>query len=279
MQEHPIPRQITTFEFKLIGELTLKQFTYLAFGSVITIIVYFIVPGFFYINFLFAAIPAAIALGFAFVPINDRPMDVWLKNLVVRLTSPTQYYFKKNNAPPKILLGVTLPPRQLQQQHMEAKQKLNAYLESKPKTSAADNVTTLSDSYEAKKKQMQELITNTAVVTPQPVVNVPTTPEGKNFNNLPKEILTEVNKGTFTLSGAVISPSGVLLSGIMVYLKKEAEVIRLFRTNEEGQFVNNIPIPLGQYVLECEDPTKKYVFDRLNVDGSKPVLEVFAQKA
>lgn len=282
MQEHPIPRQITTFEFKLIGELTLKQFGFLAFGSVIALIVYFLVPGFLYLNFVFAAVPALLALGFAFVPVNDRPMDVWLKNLIVRLTSPTQYYFKKNNPPPKILLGVTLPPRQLQQQQVQAKQMLNAYLASKPKTTEADNVNTVNDSYEAKQKQMKELLTQTVYSAPPVIQSTHTEPkiavEIEDFQELPKTVAPPAGD-TFTLTGTVVSPNGLLLPNIMVYLKKGKEVIRLFKTSSDGVFTNNIPIPHGEYVLELEDPTKKYVFDRLNVDGSKEVLEIYAQKA
>ncbi|MEK9179640.1 MAG: PrgI family protein [Patescibacteria group bacterium] len=282
MQEHPIPRQITTFEFKLIGELTLKQFGFLAFGSVVTLIVYFLVPGFLYLNFIIAAVPALLALGFAFVPVNERPMDVWLKNLILRLSSPTQYYFKKNNLPPKILLGVTLPPRALQQQHVEAKQMLNAYLQSKPKTTEADNVNSVNDSYETKQKQMKELLTQTVYVVPPIIQDTHIGPkiavEVEDFQALPK---TEkaTTAATFTLTGTVISPNGLLLPNVMVYLKKGKEVIRLFKTGADGVFTNNIPIPAGQYVLELEDPTKKYVFDRLNVDGSKEVLEIYAQKA
>ena len=133
MQEHPIPRQITTFEFKLIGELTIKQFGFLAFGVALAALLFFLAPKIFFLNFILAAVPAVLGIGFAFVPVNDRPMDVWLRNLFRRLSSPTQYFYRKHNPPPKILLGLQLPPREVLLQHIKAQQSLNEYLQKNQK--------------------------------------------------------------------------------------------------------------------------------------------------
>ncbi len=152
MIEHPVPRQITTFEFKLIGELTVKQFGYLLFGSIAAIVVYFLVPSFAFLNFVAAAIPALIGIAFAFVPINERPLETWLKNFITRLISPTQYFFKKHNRPPKILMGVTLPPRDLSKQHLLAKQKLEEYMQNKQKTAAEQSAIVAADTVTSQKQ-------------------------------------------------------------------------------------------------------------------------------
>src|SRR3989344_5778848 len=88
MEQHPMPRQITTFEFKLIGFLTLKQFIYLVLFIPLGFIAYKLIaiP---LLNILIAALVAGLGVAFAFVPINDRPLDVWIKNLTKRLTSAT----------------------------------------------------------------------------------------------------------------------------------------------------------------------------------------------
>ena len=44
MEQHAIPRQITSFEFKLIGFMTLKQFLYLVIFAPIGYIVYVLFP-------------------------------------------------------------------------------------------------------------------------------------------------------------------------------------------------------------------------------------------
>jgi len=40
MDNHPIPQDITGFEFKLIGNMTLKQFAYVAGGAIIGLVFY-----------------------------------------------------------------------------------------------------------------------------------------------------------------------------------------------------------------------------------------------
>ena len=84
MEQHAIPRQITSFEFKLIGFMTLKQFLYLVVFFPVAFIVYklFPIP---IINILLAVGVVVLGLVFAFLPVNDRPIDVWIKNFMKRL--------------------------------------------------------------------------------------------------------------------------------------------------------------------------------------------------
>jgi len=44
MEQHAVPRQITTFEFKLIGFMTLRQFIYLLVFIPLGVVVYFLFP-------------------------------------------------------------------------------------------------------------------------------------------------------------------------------------------------------------------------------------------
>ena len=75
MEQHPIPRQITTFEFKLIGFMTLKQFLYLVVFVPAAYVVFklFPIP---FLNFLLALAVAGIGAALAFVPIQDKPLAV-----------------------------------------------------------------------------------------------------------------------------------------------------------------------------------------------------------
>ncbi len=290
MQEHPVPRQITTFEFKLIGELTLKQFGYLIFGLVIAIILYFVGPKILFLNFLLAAVPALVGIGFAFVPINERPMEVWLKNLLKRLTSATQYYYRKNNPPPKILLGITLPPREVLLQHIQAQQKLNEYLQKKPTTGQEDNEKIVSTEFSKRKQSVQTLIQSanyslpTATVTTQPAV-ISTAATSASVPVVDNKAYTPLSIGTtgpakerFSFEGNVFSANGVPLAGIIVYLKKNGESVRIFKTDPEGHFINNLPLPMDEYILELDDPGKKYEFDRMKIDGSQSKLQIFGNK-
>jgi hypothetical protein len=94
MENHPIPQDITGFEFKLIGEMTLKQFGYLAGGAVLAWIMY-ILPLFIYIKIPLAIAFVALGAAFAFVPIDGRPLDAMIKHFIKAAFSPTQYVYQK----------------------------------------------------------------------------------------------------------------------------------------------------------------------------------------
>ncbi|OGK64773.1 hypothetical protein A2313_04280 [Candidatus Roizmanbacteria bacterium RIFOXYB2_FULL_41_10] len=282
MQEHPIPRQITTFEFKLIGELTIKQFGFLAFGVALAALLFFLAPKIFFLNFILAAVPAVLGIGFAFVPVNDRPMDVWLRNLFRRLSSPTQYFYRKHNPPPKILLGLQLPPREVLLQHIKAQQSLNEYLQKKPKTGAADNMNQIGQNLAKKQQDLQALMANRTGSVAVPV-SVPEITVATESNPVNDHTPIQVNQIQQTepltnLSGVVLTPNGIPLANQMVYLKQGAETVRLFKTNAQGQFQNNLPLSQGEYFLEIQDPQKKHDFARMKVNSQTGNLQIFAQK-
>ena len=95
MDNHPIPQDITGFQFKLIGNMTVKQFAYLAAGTVLAWFCFFILPLFIVIRLPLAIIFLTAGIGLAFVPIDGRPMDVMIINLIKAMFAPTQYIYKK----------------------------------------------------------------------------------------------------------------------------------------------------------------------------------------
>lgn len=98
MEQHPVPQNVTTFQFRLIGDMTLKQFGYLCAGGVLAIISYKLPLPFFFTWPLTTAF-ALLGVGFAFVPIEERPMDVWVFSFFKSIYSPTQYIWQKGHAP------------------------------------------------------------------------------------------------------------------------------------------------------------------------------------
>ncbi|HSW88081.1 MAG TPA: PrgI family protein [Candidatus Saccharimonadales bacterium] len=94
MDNHPIPQDVTHFQFKLIGNLTLKQFGYVGAGGISAWIA--ISTGApFLIKLLIAMILAGGGLVFAFVPIEGRPADLMMTYFFKALFQPNQYLFKK----------------------------------------------------------------------------------------------------------------------------------------------------------------------------------------
>lgn len=94
IENHPIPQDITGFQFKLIGNMTLKQFAYLAGGFVVAWILY-ITPLFFFIKISLALLSAVFGASLAFVPIEGRPMDLMIMNFFKAIFKPTQYVYNQ----------------------------------------------------------------------------------------------------------------------------------------------------------------------------------------
>lgn len=97
MEAHPIPQNVTSFEFHLIGDMTVKQFAYLASGSLIGFFIYLtfssIVPLVAWPLIIFFVL---IGMAFAFLPISERPLDHWLLAYVKAITTPTQAVWKSD---------------------------------------------------------------------------------------------------------------------------------------------------------------------------------------
>jgi hypothetical protein len=95
MENHPIPQDITGFQFKLVGKMTVRQFIYVGTGVFLAWLVYFVfkLPSFLSIPLgLFFSLGGA---SLAFLPIDGRPMDVMIRNFIRSVISPTQYVYEK----------------------------------------------------------------------------------------------------------------------------------------------------------------------------------------
>src|SRR5258708_3540554 len=94
MENHPIPQDITGFQFKLIGDMTIKQFAYLATGSVLAWIA-FSLPVPLFIKLPFTFIFLVFGVSFAFFSIEGRPVDTMIINFIKAAFSPTQFVYQK----------------------------------------------------------------------------------------------------------------------------------------------------------------------------------------
>lgn len=98
MEPHPIPQNVTTFQFHLVGDMTLRQFLYLAAGAVIAYILFvFLTPVYPLVAWSGVAISALSGTAFAFLPINSRPLDYWLGAFLKAIYSPTKRVWQKGN--------------------------------------------------------------------------------------------------------------------------------------------------------------------------------------
>ena len=216
MEQHAVPRQITTFEFKLIGFLTIKQFGYLVFFALIAVFFYFAMP--FPLNIIIAVLAFLIGVFIVFVPINDRPVDIWIKNMFRKLFSPSQYFYHKKNAPPDFLKNVFIyPPPQIIASHIDAQNKLASYLTATKQAEVPNN---------NKKQQIQNMIASPPVSSPSPVDTVAqTTP-------LSEEPIKSPSPAAPALSGVIRNSKNLGLPNIMIYIKdKSGRLVRILKTN------------------------------------------------
>lgn len=140
MDNHPIPQDVTGFQFKLIGNMTVKQFAYLATGVVFAWILWQL-PINFLVKFPVCAFFALLGTGLAYFPISGRPMDLMIGNYIKALFRPTQFVYEKTGGqiyfPHRAQFATLKSAKQYKNDFSPfPKDKLKAYLESldtKPK--------------------------------------------------------------------------------------------------------------------------------------------------
>lgn len=94
MEQHPVPQQISSYQFRLVGDMTLKQFFEIAGGIVLALIVYSLpLPAI--LKWPVVVIFVLLGGALAFVPIEERPLEDWLFAFFRSIYKPTIFYWKK----------------------------------------------------------------------------------------------------------------------------------------------------------------------------------------
>lgn len=101
-KQHPVPQNIMDVEFKLIGDLTMRQFTYLFVLGIMAYLSYLVVYGLFKWPLVISL--CILGLGLAFVPVEERGLDEWIVNFFKAINTPTQKIWKKEPQLPTAFL-------------------------------------------------------------------------------------------------------------------------------------------------------------------------------
>jgi len=102
MEQHPVPQDITSYKFRLVGDMTLKQFLEVALGLGFAWLFY-ASPLNPLIKWPLLIFSAAFGAALAFLPIEERPLDVWITNFFKAIYRPTQYLWRKTLREPGFL--------------------------------------------------------------------------------------------------------------------------------------------------------------------------------
>jgi hypothetical protein len=177
MESHAVPQHIQSYQFRLVGDMTLKQFSELAGGIVIGFMVYNL-PLYFFIKWPIIIFSVLLGTGMAFVPIEERPLETWIVAFFKAVYAPTQYLWRKVGFIPEILTAPlsSQPIPAVEIIAPQGKEKLQEYLNSLPQ----EQVTSVDqDQKEYFRKIDQLFATTTLPQESSPTIRpVPESPPG-----------------------------------------------------------------------------------------------------
>ena len=93
-EQHPIPQQISSYQFRLVGDMTLKQFLQVG-GGVLIALVFYSTPIIGIIKWPLVIISILTGAALAFLPFQERPLEKWIFAFLKSIYSPTLFYWKK----------------------------------------------------------------------------------------------------------------------------------------------------------------------------------------
>jgi len=95
-ESHPVPQNISSYQFRLVGDMTLKQFLEIAAGVGIALI--FHTSGLpFFVRWPAIIVSVLTGAAFAFLPISGRPFEVWVVAFFRSIYTPTLFYWKRTD--------------------------------------------------------------------------------------------------------------------------------------------------------------------------------------
>ena len=93
-EQHPIPQNISSYQFRLVGDMTLKQFLQVAGGALIALLLYSSdLNGI--VKWPLMILVFILGIGLAFFPFQDRPLEKWIVLFFKSIYSPTFFKWKK----------------------------------------------------------------------------------------------------------------------------------------------------------------------------------------
>lgn len=111
MQYHRIPQNVTTYEGRIVGKFTARQFIYLAVGAIVDFILLGLTPVPASYRIIVGIIASGIAVILALVTYEGRSTDTWIIVFLRAVLQPTQRIWLKHETPPEFLLPEYHPPK------------------------------------------------------------------------------------------------------------------------------------------------------------------------
>lgn len=310
MEQHPIPQQISSYEFKLVGDMTLKQFLKAAVGILLAVAIN--ATGLiFFLKYPLMLIFGAGGLMLAFVPFQDRPLETWIIAFLRSIYSPTIYIYKK--MPDKDWISLmnsksvgrdkSLDEAEEVSAPIKDTNKVKEFIESLPtvKLAEAEELTQKS-SDEAERTLIGKIgMSNNTNKLPdreaevveklEPDVKVEDWHDKKTDLNLKsnkEEATAKVVFGEIPMPdkpdvpnvvvGMVTSDEGKIVEGAIVEIQdSKGNPSRVLKTNPLGQFRTTTPLANGKYLIITEK--QDFNFDKVEIELADKIVEPIKIKA
>lgn len=108
MKSHPVPQNIMDVEFKLFGELTIRQFGYVAGGALAAFVCYVVFADIGLVRWPLVVFFGILGIMLAVFKVNDRPFEIWLANFIFALFTSQRSIWKKSAKTPEILRSINI---------------------------------------------------------------------------------------------------------------------------------------------------------------------------
>ncbi|OGD71833.1 hypothetical protein A3A84_00685 [Candidatus Collierbacteria bacterium RIFCSPLOWO2_01_FULL_50_23] len=245
IEQHPIPQDVAGYKFRLIGEMTVKQFIWLA-GGIILGLITFSLPLPFFFKYPLTGIFVALGAGIAFLPVEGRPMDKWLIAFIKSVYSPTEYTWQKSEGvqgQPSVTTAKITP-------HVVVPAPATRPAAPAPVVTVA-TPTPIAPTPVA---PTPPVVTPAIPTAPKPVAPTPAAPAPSG--NLPIPFTPTTPN---TLVGMTLTAESKILDGCLVEIKSNGVSIRATKSNQLGQFLFAKPLENGNFQIFTEKTG--YTFD------------------
>lgn len=304
-EQHPIPQQISSYQFRLVGDMTIKQFFQVAGGTLISLVIYSSsLPGL--IKWPLIIIFFSFGIALAFFPIGDRPLSKWIVLFLKAIYSPTIYTWQKSQKkisyfqpesqsvvqdlkakePIQQALEPSLPREQevgsLEKKELEFLSKISKSLEEQAPTWQIPGKANVLPFEKSVRKEggppqtIQSPTTSTLGVTPLTSEQKVYVAQAAKFSldASPPSPPTKPN----IVVGQVINPEGKIVEGAILEIRdSEGRPVRALKTNKLGHFIIVTPLVNGNYEIITEKEGLE--FDPILIEAVGKIIPPIAIRA
>lgn len=293
MEQHPVPQHIASYEFRLVGDMTIRQFVQLAAGVGVALIFYATpLPAYFKWPLIFFS--GFLGFAFAFMPIEERPLSQWVVAFFKAIFSPTLYTWKKKTTVLDFfrLKGIGLTPGKMAAPIPSPdKKQLGEYLATLPAAKTEDDWGTKEEQF---MKQIASLFqgatlpATTSLPLREPAVSGQPLPPFPSPAP-PKQAVVEAKLSTQLpipapptrpniLVGMVTDKKGEIIEGAILEIRNSQKIpVRALRTNRLGQF--QIATALENDAYEIEVEKEGFQFDIIKIEAKGEIIKPIEIKA